>query len=251
MQSTIRAEHPDRRQAVKKAWKVLGSALVWLVTAFAVGIMVFTVVSATVFDRNDRSIFGYRMMIVLSDSMSATDFKAGDLILVKKDVDPQSLEAGDIISYISQDPANYGETVTHKIRRTATDEAGNPGFVTYGTTTGIDDGTVVTEQFILGQYRARIPGVGRFFAFLKTWPGYLLFVFLPFALLIAYQGVNCVRRFKEYRKEEMAEIRAERESLKAEREANRLMLEELEGLRAQLAEENKEKGAWTESEQNG
>ena len=55
--------------------------------------MVFTIVSVTTFDRNDRALFGYKMYIVRSDSMSATDFKAGDLILVRS-VDPATLQEG-------------------------------------------------------------------------------------------------------------------------------------------------------------
>ena len=41
--------------------------------------MIFTVISVLTFNRSDRQLFGYRAFIVLSDSMSATDFKAGDL----------------------------------------------------------------------------------------------------------------------------------------------------------------------------
>ncbi len=61
--------------------------------------MVFTIVSVTTFDRNDRALFGYKMYIVRSDSMSATDFKAGDLILVRS-VDPRYFAGGGISSPI-------------------------------------------------------------------------------------------------------------------------------------------------------
>ena len=37
------------------------------------------------FDRSDRNLFGYKAFIVLSDSMKATDFDAGDLVLAKYD----------------------------------------------------------------------------------------------------------------------------------------------------------------------
>ena len=47
--------------------------------------------------------------------MSKTDFDAGDLICVKK-IDPDDLEVGDIISYVSEYAGNYGSIVTHKIR---------------------------------------------------------------------------------------------------------------------------------------
>ena len=65
-----------------KAWKVIRSIFVWLMVVFAVGMMVFTVISVSTFDRADRKLFGYRAFIVLSDSMSKTDFNAGDLVLV-------------------------------------------------------------------------------------------------------------------------------------------------------------------------
>ena len=86
---------------MKKAWKIISTVFVWIVVVIAVAMMVFTIVSVNTFDRNDRDIFGYRCYIVLSDSMSATDFDAGDLVLVKK-VDPTTLQEGDIIAYQSK-----------------------------------------------------------------------------------------------------------------------------------------------------
>ena len=115
------------------------------------------------FDRADRSLFGYKAFIVLTDSMAKTDFAAGDLVLVKE-VDPDTLKPGDIISYISRDPQNNGKTVTHKIRQRTTDAYGAPGFITYGTTTDINDDTVVTYPNVLGKYQGRIPKVGGFFS---------------------------------------------------------------------------------------
>jgi signal peptidase I len=114
---------------MKKAWAVVSTIFVWIMVIIAVGMMIFTVVSVNTFNRNDRDLFGYRAYIVLSDSMSATDFDAGDLILVKQ-VDPNTLQPGDIIAYTSQNSENYGETVTHKIRSLTTNENGEPGFIT-------------------------------------------------------------------------------------------------------------------------
>lgn len=209
---------------MKKALHILKTVLVWLVVALAVCMMIFTIVSVNTFDRTDRSIFGYKAFIVLSDSMSATDFSAGDLIL-SKEVDPSTLQAGDIISFQSTDPDNYGEVVTHKIRELTTDENGNPGFITYGTTTGENDETIVTYDFVLGKYQTRLPGVGTFFQFLKTTPGYIVCIFLPFLLLILVQGINSIRLFRRYKQEQLAELEAQREQEKAELAAERERLE--------------------------
>ena len=135
---------------MKKFGGILSTILVWAVALVAVAMMIFTVVSVNTFNRNDRDLFGYRAYIVLSDSMSATDFSAGDLILVKQ-VDPNTLQPGDIIAYTSQNSENYGETVTHKIRSLTVNDNGEPGFITYGTTTNTDDAAVVTFPFVLGK----------------------------------------------------------------------------------------------------
>lgn len=218
---------------MKKAWNIISTVFVWVIIVVAVAMMIFTVISVNTFDRNDRNLLGYRFYIVLSDSMSATDFDAGDLVLVKE-TDPTKLEEGDIISYVSQDTENYGETVTHKIRKKTTDAEGNPGFITYGTTTNVDDETIVTYPFVLGKYQLSLPKVGIFFQFLKTPQGYIVCILVPFLLLILYQGLNCVRLFRLYKKEQMAELQAQKEAIEAQRQESEAMLVELQALRAQL-----------------
>lgn len=218
---------------MKKVLNILKNVLVWGVALLAIGMMIFTIVSVTTFNRSDRQLFGYRAYIVLSDSMSKTDFDAGDLVLVKE-TNPSTLKEGDIISYISQNTENYGEVVTHKIRSLTTDANGEPGFITYGTTTDTDDETIVTYPFVLGKYQKHIPKIGTFFQFLKTTQGYFVCIFIPFMLLILYQGLNCIRLFRRYRKEQMEEMEAERAKIEEERAESAKMMAELQALKAQL-----------------
>ena len=218
---------------MKKALNILKVTFVWLMVLLAVSMMIFTVVSVTTFNRNDRDLFGFKMYIVNSDSMAKTDFNAGDLILVKE-VDPNTLKEGDIITFMSQDTDHFGETVTHKIRRLTIDAEGNPGFITYGTTTDVDDETIVTFPYVLGKYEGHIPALGTFFNFLKTTPGYFVCIFIPFMLIIIYEGVKFFGLFRRYKKEQMEQMQAERDKIEAERAENAKMLEELRALNAQL-----------------
>ena len=218
---------------MKKALAIIKKTVVWLVVLLAVSMMIFTVVSVTTFNRNDRDLFGYKMYIVKTDSMAKTDFKAGALILVKE-VDPTTLKEGDIITFMSQDTDSFGETITHKIRSLATDAEGNRGFVTYGTTTGVDDETIVTYPYILGKYESHIPGLGTFFNFLKTTPGYFLCIFTPFMLIILYEGIKFFNLFRRYKSEQMDEMQAEKDQIEAEKLENARILEELKALKAQL-----------------
>lgn len=242
---------------MKKTWSIIRNILTGVLVLVAVSMMIFTIVSVSTFDRADRSLFGYKAFIVLSDSMSKTDFEAGDLALVKE-VDPATLKEGDIIAYQSTNTENYGETVTHKIRKLTTDAEGNPGFITYGTTTDTDDENVVTYAFVLGKYQTHIPNVGTFFQFLKTAPGYIICIFLPFLLLVLIQGFNSLKLFRRYKAEQMAEIKAEqikqqaemeaeRERLKAERVESQKMMEELLKLKEQFGNDDGRIGSFAGS----
>ena len=236
---------------MKKVLNIIKNIFVWLMVALAACMMIFTVVSVNTFDRSDRSLFGFKAFIVLSDSMSKTDFDAGDLVLVKE-VDPATLKEGDIIAYTSQNTSNYGETVTHKIRKLTTDASGEPGFITYGTTTDTDDETVVTYPYVLGKYKTNIPKVGRFFMFLKTTPGYIVCILIPFLLLILIQGLNCIKLFRRYKLEQMAEMREERAKIEEERAESQKMMAELLALKAQLAEkENQNNDSEMNTAENG
>lgn len=230
---------------IKSVLKTVKSVLAWVLVILAVFMMIFTVISVTTFNRNDRDLFGYKAYIVNTDSMAATDFYAGDLILVKE-VDPTTLKEGDIITFISQDEDSFGEVITHKIRTKTVDHNGNPAFITYGTTTGVDDEQPVTYLYILGQYDFHIPKLGSFFNFLKTPQGYIICIFVPFMLLILKQGISSVKMFRRYKGEQMEAMQAEKDRIEAERAENARMMAELMALKSQL--ENQTQTTPTEGE---
>ncbi len=234
---------PSRAASV---WEIVKTIFTWILMIIAVAMMLFTIVSVSTFDRNDRELFGYKAFIVRSDSMKNAGFHAGDLILLKE-VDPASLQVGDIIAFRSADPNSFGESITHKIRTLTTTEDGEPAFITYGTTTNVDDSYPVTYGQVQGKYQFSIPKVGAFFTFLKTVPGYICCILIPFMLLIVIQGITSIKLFRQYKAEQMAEIdakrkkemdemAAERKRLAVEREESQKMLAELQRLQAQLGE---------------
>ena len=149
--------------------------------------------------------------------------------------DPTTLEAGDIIAFLSTNSDSYGETVTHMIREVKTNKDGRViGYVTFGTNTGVDDEALVEPEYVLGIYATRMPLVGRFFAFVKSTPGYIICILIPFLLLILYNGVNVITLFRRYKREQMEAMQAEREKIDAERAENQRMMQELLALKAQL-----------------
>ncbi|HIZ84477.1 MAG TPA: signal peptidase I [Firmicutes bacterium] len=217
---------------MRKAFTIVGRIVTILILLFAIAVMIFTVISVNTVGKEDASLFGYKPYIVLSDSMQDT-FEVGDMV-ISKSVDVSTLEPGDIITFSSIDRANRGETVTHKIREITTYE-GEPAFVTYGTTTGVDDAYPVPFANVTGQYQFRLPGMGYFFEFLRTPAGYVTLILIPFLLLILLQAVRFFKLMGQYRREQREELAAEKAAVEAERLKAQQMLEELEKLRAQLS----------------
>lgn len=236
----------------KKIMNIALKVITWLLVAFTVFMMIFTIVTVTTVDRNDRSILGVKFYIVQTDSMSKSDlnadmdvhFNAGDIVIIKSLEDNRALRAGDIIAFMSTNSVSYGETVTHMIREVKKTEDGKVlGYVTYGTNTGTDDEALVEPEYVLGAYSGKLSALGNFFAFVKSTPGYIVCILVPFLLLILYNGVNVIRLFRKYRREQMEVMQAERDKIEEERAENQRMMQELLALKAQL--DKKEGGEGT------
>ena len=234
----------------KKFLNIAVKVITWLLIAFTVFMMIFTVVSVTTIDKTDRDIFGFKFYIVQTDSMSPSEknahldvhFSAGDIIIAKSltDKEKYELEVGDIISFLSMNSVSYGETVTHMIRERKYDSKTGKfeGYVTYGTNTDTNDEAVVEPEYVLGKYTGQMPAVGNFFAFVKSTPGYILCILIPFLLLILYNGINVIRLFRKYKAEQTEAMEAEKAEIAAERKQTEEMLRELIALKEELARQN-------------
>ena len=229
---------------MKKVLNIITKVISGCLVAFTVFMMIFTVVTVTTVDKNERKIFGVKLYIVQTDSMSLSEnnkdmdvhFNAGDIVIIGDAKDPTKLQPGDIISFISTNSVSYGETVTHMIREVQRDDNGKvEGYVTFGTNTGTNDEALVEPEYVLGIYKGKLPGVGKFFAYVKSTPGYIVCILIPFLLLILYNGMNVIRLFRQYKREQTEALEAEKAEIAAERARTEQMLLELQALKEQLS----------------
>ena len=171
----------------------------WFVFSLAVFMSLTTIFASLSGEENGKEIFGSKMLIVTSDSMSKSAiseneeifFNAGDLIIIKKVESLSSLKEGDVITFVSYNPESYGKTVTHKIREirySSGEEIAE--FVTYGINKGTNDTTPVKPENIIGKYSFKLPMIGNLFAFLKTSRGFYLSILIPAVLLIIFFSIK-------------------------------------------------------------
>lgn len=218
---------------MKKGFKFLFQLITGLILIFAVFVMVFTIFTV---NKEDASFFGYKPYIVLTDSMKG-EFEVGDIIVSRK-IDANDLKEGDIITFVSIDPVNYGEVVSHKIR-CATTYDGKKAYITYGIATGSDDAYPALAENVKGIYAFKLSKMGYFFEFLKTPLGYFLLIFIPFLILILSQGINFIYLLNRYKKEMNDEYKRQKKELIEERKRIEELIEKLEELRKETAQKQK------------
>lgn len=169
------------------------AVLAWICFFLAVITAVITIFAAFSGEENGKEVFGAKLLIVTSNSMSKSElsedeeisFAAGDVIIIKKVEDPTILKKGDVVTFTSESIASYGKTVTHKIKDAKyTPDGKLIGYVTYGINTGTPDSALLKPENVIGKYCFKIPKVGHLFQFLKTDRGFYLSVLIPSVLLI-------------------------------------------------------------------
>ena len=165
----------------KKIFDITLDILAWLSLLVAVILALAVLFSTFSGTENARSVFGRKMLIVNSDSMSKSEisgdadvfFESGDLIIIKEVKDRADIAVGDVISFVSYNPESNGETVTHKVRDIKTDEDGDLlGYETYGINTGVSDVSIVEPSAVIGEYVGKIPNIGSLFNFFKKPAGF-------------------------------------------------------------------------------
>lgn len=160
---------------------------------------------------------GIHPLIVTQESMEPT-INGGDIIFVK-DINPDDLVVGDIISFY--DPKGSGVTVvTHKIIGKTVDEDGVIWFETKGDGNNSADPFPVCEDDVIGIYTGRVALLGHIALFMQSTPGLIVCIFLPLATFIGYDVIR--RRMYDKQKEDdtkalLAEL-AELKALKEQKE---------------------------------
>ena len=150
--------------------------------ALTVVIIILTIVcvvlAVKIVQGREATLFGFRIYHILTGSMEPT-IRTGSNVLVRE-VNPYTLEEGDIITFISKDAAIYGSANTHRIIEVVED--GNQRFfITQGDANNVADRIFVYPEDIKGKvvYYMKSAGFAMFVGFLHTTPGFVTVILLP------------------------------------------------------------------------
>lgn len=226
---------------VKHVTKIILNTLFYSVIVL---LILFSIANMKVKTNGDiANIFGIGFMGVLTDSMDGDQpdsFTVDDLLFVKlaNDENRDSFEVGDIITFYSFKIPNYNDRpglITHRIVEVRKD-----GPNTYYTTKGDHpsatvDETAVNSLEVVAVYQSKWESAGKHLKYLQTPTGFALFVIIPVALLLIFEGVLLAKNIININHDKMTT------RLNTEKENAILLLEaEKEKIRQQILEELKQ-----------
>ena len=134
----------------------------------------------------------YGAYVIVSPSMVPT-IKVQDAVVVKN-VAPEKLRKGDIITFISSDSRYAGLTVTHRIIDIEKSDDGKYLFRTKGDNNNTPDDALVTADNIDGRVFLKIPKIGYLQYFLSQSYGWLICIVIPCLAVIAIEIVKIFKR---------------------------------------------------------
>lgn len=181
----------------EKIKKIFGYALVLILVVVLIYVLVARVTGET------PSMFGFSMLRVSSESMEP-ELNVGDIILVKE-VEPETLNKGDVITYNGEEGPVAGKLITHQIVSEPYEKDGVYYFTTRGIKPGALDDPEIDDTQIHGKVLCKIPLVGTLYDFFTHWYGLAAFAAI---LLIAFSSeiINLVSIIRNKDEDEDPEV---------------------------------------------
>ena len=132
--------------------------------------------------------YGITTYVVATKSMEPT-INVSDAIVVKRGND--GLEIGDIITFSSADPYNFGLVITHRIMKIY-EKDGLVFYKTKGDNNNNYDNYLVPKNRVYGKVVFKIPYIGILQNFISTTFGFILVVILPALYIIVYYVLKLI-----------------------------------------------------------
>lgn len=158
-------------------------------------------------------ILGFSVLRVMTGSMEPAI--PVDTMLLVRQVDPEEIVPGDVITFFSPDPSLDGAPITHRVQRVEQRD-GNPCFITKGDANALEDREPVSGERLVGKVIFASAGLGLLIRLLSNpliFGGLILLPLLAILLMNLYRTVRLAADLA--RQEEETAIRQALEDLKA------------------------------------
>lgn len=153
----------------------------------------------------NNSIFGFRTYVIASNSMAPV-LKYGDVVLIKE-INYDDIKVNDIITYKGISGEFKGKVITHRVIDTVYNEDTKVLKTKGEANDGIDPD--VHESQVYGKLVYKFVLISLISKVVRNKIGFVLFVFIPFALIFVLEVINMTKETKRMELEKMVKKQLE------------------------------------------
>ena len=172
---------------VRKIFNVIITIVLILLIVLVVFIFIMRATGST------PTIFGYSVFRVQTDSMVPT-LQVGDVILTKQ-VAPEDIHLGDIITYECREGTLAGQTITHRVARDPVVREGEYYYRTQGDKAGAALDDEISYDQVKGRYVRTMPFIDKLYSFFLS-PGGLITFIAIIIVLFGYEMISLILSYK-------------------------------------------------------
>lgn len=185
---------------MKKAMNIISKVIKSLIFILLIAFIIVVVMQRV--SNNKISVFDYRMFTVISGSMRPV-YDIGD-VLISKEVDPATIETGDVISYLGKAGDFNGKVITHEVIGIDQNTAGEYIFTAKGTANLVED-PAIHESQLYGKVVYRSWILSMVYRIVGTKLGFMLLIVVPMMFIIVTEVITTMLEKEEERRKKIKE----------------------------------------------
>jgi len=170
-----------------KMLKVVGKILSWalfVILLIAAAFLLYYFVATKIYAAKGSGYEPKFSIYTIASGSMEPKIKVYDAIVNVKVNNPNDIEVGDVITFVSTSLLSPGKTITHRVIAITTDEEGNVCYQTRGDANDIADQACAKYHNIIGKVIFKIPQLGRVQKLLASKGGWLVFILVPALYII-------------------------------------------------------------------
>ena len=175
--------------------KIITKAVSWIVLSFLVliaGLLIYNIISSKLYEiRGQKYEPELALYTIISPSMEP-NINVYDVVVTKKVKDFNTINNGDVITFVSTSTLGEGLTVTHRVVDIVKTED-DIKFRTKGDNNPIADSSLASSKNVMGKVLFKIPWVGHIQFFLQSKGGWLFALLVPAMLIVLYDVYKVIR----------------------------------------------------------
>ncbi len=207
-----------------KILKLLGYIVIALV-CFCVAFLVYYIISSQMHANDENYKPAVSIYTIVSPSMTPV-INVYDVVVNTRVNNPEDIQVGDIITYVSASPTSEGMTITHRVTFINTLPDGTYEYMTQGDNNSEPDSLYVKYDQVIGKELFVIPLLGRLQFLLANQKGWLFLLLIPVSIYVLYEIYKLIDLFGLRKKvntvvgtteESLIERKKEQKSIEKER----------------------------------